>query len=242
MQDGHSPDGQASRPVRLLAIGVGVLLLAASVFTDAPYLVSSSGPVIEVAELVTVDDPALAPIDGDFLLLTARFDEARWVDVVAASFRPGEQLVSEAALFGGEDRQAFMARQEELFAASVSEGVAAGLSSAGAALGPDEVEVDDGGVAGPSAGLVIALAVADLASPDDLAAGRRVAVTGTIEPGGAIGEVGGMDEKVAAAVAADADLLLVPPGVAAEATDLAEGRVPVVGVSTLAEAIDVLAG
>lgn len=107
---------------------------------------------------------------------------------------------------------------------------------------PVPVEVDTGRVGGPSAGLMIALTVFDLASPDDLADGRRIAGTGTIEPGGAVGEIGGIGLKVLAADREGADVFLAPAGQSAEArAAVPEGSaLQVVGVASFPDALAAL--
>lgn len=105
---------------------------------------------------------------------------------------------------------------------------------------PYPVQVDAGQIGGPSAGMMIALAVYDLADPQDLTRGRVVAGTGTIDPDGTVGPVGGVPLKVQAAIDAGAELFLAPPAEVAVARAAAEDRIAVAQVSTLQEAIDVL--
>lgn len=108
---------------------------------------------------------------------------------------------------------------------------------------PVPVEVDSGGIGGPSAGLMIALTVYDKAAGDvDLAAGRRIAGTGRIDQNGAVGSVGGVRQKVAAASAIGADVLLVPADLlgVAEAARPAGSTLEIHGVATFDEALEVL--
>lgn len=65
-------------------------------------------------------------------------------------------------------------------------------------------------VEGPSAGA--ALAMATIAALENRTLAPDVMITGTIEPDGTIGEVGGILEKAAAAKQAGASLFLVPKG------------------------------
>ncbi len=93
-------------------------------------------------------------------------------------------------------------------------------------------------VGGPSAGLMFATGIVDKLTPEDLTAGGHVAGTGTINPDGKVGPVGGIRQKLAGARDAGAELFLMPVRHCAEA----EGHVPegltVVPVTTLAEAIE----
>ena len=75
---------------------------------------------------------------------------------------------------------------------------------------PVKVAVDTAGIGGPSAGLAMTLAILDDLTPGDLTGGKRVAVTGTIDPEGNVGEIGGIEQKAVAAQAAGAQLFIVP--------------------------------
>jgi PDZ domain-containing protein len=97
-------------------------------------------------------------------------------------------------------------------------------------------------IGGPSAGLMVGLTVYDLLAADDLLAGRKVAGTGTLDVDGVVGPVGGVPEKTLAAIAAGYDVLLVPEPETAVAERVAAGRIRVIGVATLDEAISELAG
>ena len=105
---------------------------------------------------------------------------------------------------------------------------------------PYPVQIDAGQIGGPSAGMMIALAVYDLADPQDLTGGRVITGTGTIDLNGAVGPVGGVALKVHAAIDAGADLFLTPPAEAAPAPAAAGDRIRVVPVSTLQQAIQAL--
>src|SRR5207244_3683307 len=52
---------------------------------------------------------------------------------------------------------------------------------------PVDVKIDTQKVGGPSAGLAFTLAIIDDLTSGDITGGRRVAVTGTIAPGGTVG-------------------------------------------------------
>lgn len=105
---------------------------------------------------------------------------------------------------------------------------------------PFSVDIEQGRIGGPSAGLMIALTVFDQADPGDLTRGRVVAGTGTMDLDGRVGPVGGVPQKVRAARAAGATILLAPPEEAAEARAVAGRDLRVLPVRTLAEAIDQL--
>lgn len=111
---------------------------------------------------------------------------------------------------------------------------------------PVEVEIDAGSIGGPSAGLVFALSIVDLLTPEDLTGGMVVAGTGTIDVEGRVGAIGGIRQKVVGATQrADdtpAEVFLVPRGNLAEARTAAVDRdVVLVPVDTLGDAVAALA-
>jgi PDZ domain-containing secreted protein/Zn-dependent protease/predicted transcriptional regulator len=124
-------------------------------------------------------------------------------------------------------------------------GILQGVPAIGAYLESKDFDVDlpftinfrKRAIGGPSAGLSYALAVYDLLSPQDVAAGRVVAATGTIDLDGRVGPIGGIEEKVESAKSKDAEIFLVP----ADEVAGAEGAgLDVRGVEALKDAIQVL--
>jgi Lon-like protease len=94
-----------------------------------------------------------------------------------------------------------------------------------------------GRVAGPSAGLLFALALYDRLTPQDLTGGRRIAATGTISCDGSVGAVGGVEQKVVGAEEEGAEIFLVPAG-NAEAARWSAREIEVVAVSSFDDAIE----
>lgn len=108
---------------------------------------------------------------------------------------------------------------------------------------PLAVDVASGRVGGPSAGLMIGLAVFDLVADDDLARGRRIAGTGTLALDGRVGAIANIELKVPAAAREGADVFIAPAGQAAVARDAvpAGSDLTVLGVGTFDEARAALA-
>ncbi len=98
-----------------------------------------------------------------------------------------------------------------------------------------------GDIGGPSAGLMLTLSVIDEMTPGNLSGGKFVAGTGTIDPEGKVGEIGGIPHKIKAASEAGATVFLVPAGNCAAASDGAPDGIELVKVSTLTDAMDALA-
>lgn len=94
-------------------------------------------------------------------------------------------------------------------------------------------------IGGPSAGLVFSLAIYDKITAGELTGGRTIAGTGTIDADGSVGSIGGIQQKIAAAEAADATVFLVP----ADNCDELEGvstELSLVKVGHLQDAISAL--
>jgi PDZ domain-containing protein len=104
---------------------------------------------------------------------------------------------------------------------------------------PFEVTIDSGDVGGPSAGLAFTLGVIDVLTPESLTGGQRVATTGTMDPNGAVGAVGGVQQKTVAVRRAGATLFLVPPSELEEARKYA-GDMRVEPVETIDDALRAL--
>jgi len=102
---------------------------------------------------------------------------------------------------------------------------------------PFAVGADVGNIGGPSDGLAITLGLLDVLSNGRLTGGHVVAATGTITPGGRVGEIGGVAQKAVAVTRAGASLFLVPPANAATARRAVGPGVKVEAVSTLGQAL-----
>ncbi len=65
-------------------------------------------------------------------------------------------------------------------------------------------------IGGPSAGLMMSLAIFDTLTPGSLTDGAAIAGTGTITPSGKVGPIGGIQQKIVGARDAGAELFFVP--------------------------------
>ncbi len=104
-----------------------------------------------------------------------------------------------------------------------------------------DVEIETGKIAGPSAGLMFALALYDRLTAEDLTHGQDVAGTGTIACDGGVGPIGGIEQKIAAAESQGADVFLTPSANVAAAEKVAD-EIDIVSVSTFDEALEYLEG
>ncbi|MCX6401001.1 MAG: PDZ domain-containing protein [Propionibacteriales bacterium] len=78
----------------------------------------------------------------------------------------------------------------------------------------------DPSVGGPSAGLMFSLAIYDTLTKGSLTGGATIAGTGELNPDGTVGPIGGIEQKIAGAEDAGAELFFVPKDNCADVKDL----------------------
>ncbi|MFD1774969.1 SepM family pheromone-processing serine protease [Paenibacillus rhizophilus] len=103
-----------------------------------------------------------------------------------------------------------------------------------------EVRFTDTDVGGPSAGLMFTMEIYNRLTKGDLTKGYRVAGTGTIDPNGEVGPIGGVKFKIVAADRKGAEIFFVPVKNYEEAKAKADKigtKMKLVPVSTLSQAI-----
>ncbi|MCH5584957.1 PDZ domain-containing protein [Shimazuella sp. AN120528] len=104
-------------------------------------------------------------------------------------------------------------------------------------------------IGGPSAGLMFTLEILNQLTPKDLTHGYEIAGTGTISPTGAVGQIGGIQHKIAAAMEKNATIFFTPKdiyegddneAIAKKTAKELGANMKIVPVATLQEAIDYL--
>jgi PDZ domain-containing protein len=105
---------------------------------------------------------------------------------------------------------------------------------------PIGVEIDLGGVGGPSAGLAFALDVVEEVR-GNVDRGNKVAVTGELELDGGVAPIGGIKQKVIGAKRAGADVFIVPAGDNAVEARRHAGDLRIVPVESFRQALRALA-
>lgn len=105
---------------------------------------------------------------------------------------------------------------------------------------PVEADIRLQDVGGPSAGLMFALGIIDTMTEESLTGGQDWAGTGTVDPDGTVGPIGGIAQKVVGAEDEGAEHFLVPR----ENCDELEGRLPsgldVYGVEDVDQAVGIV--
>jgi PDZ domain-containing protein len=106
---------------------------------------------------------------------------------------------------------------------------------------PFDVAISSDDIGGPSAGMMWALGLTDVLTPEDLTGGRDIAGTGTVDLEGRVGPIGGVRLKIIAAEEAGAEVFLVPRSNMAEARGAGED-IDLVPVATVDQAVAALEG
>ena len=192
------------------------------------------------------DFPAAGVIEqGDIITAVDGRDVVIWADLRALldEFAPGDEVT--LTIVRGDDEF-----EETLVLGTHAEDPGRGYlgitgSTADQSLDlPFELEIDSGRVTGPSAGLAWTLGLIDRLTPGDLASGRDIAVTGTIDLEGNVGPIGGLEQKMAAVVRGGYDVFIYPASSSPDEIEAIEAMadgMELHGVETLSDAIDVLA-
>ncbi|MGB7983212.1 MAG: S16 family serine protease [Candidatus Nanopelagicales bacterium] len=101
---------------------------------------------------------------------------------------------------------------------------------------PFDIEFADSNVGGPSAGMMFSLAIVDMLTDGYLNGGGHVAGTGSIDPEGNVGPIGGIQQKLVGAQRAGAGLFLAPENNCDEVVGHVPDGLTVVPVATLDQA------
>lgn len=102
---------------------------------------------------------------------------------------------------------------------------------------PVLVEIDSQNIGGPSAGMMFTLQIMDQLTEGEITRGERIAGTGTIDKEGNVGPIGGIRQKVFAAIDSGARAVLVPAANYDDAIDAAGDNIEVVRVETIDDAL-----
>jgi len=232
---------RACRRWLLLLTAAAAAVVAVTQYS--PYLTEKPGPTPNLGAAVMAAqadrqdaNPALT-YDGPLLATTVEADRVSWgawvlCRVKIRSCGPLHQLAAGA---GGDT--AMDASQQDAAAAARALVPARERAHPAATLAADLPGVD-----GPSAGLMLTLTFIDALSSGQLSSGGPVAGTGTIDPAGQTGPIGGVQYKVVAAAGAGARVFFVDDIDAPAARAAAPAGLPVVAVGSVTDALRWLCG
>jgi PDZ domain-containing protein len=102
---------------------------------------------------------------------------------------------------------------------------------------PFNVQITVGDIGGPSAGMMFALGIIDMLTPDNLTGGKFIAGTGEITASGQVEPIGGIQQKMVGARNAGATVFLAPAGNCSDTAGAVPAGLRVVKVSNLSQAV-----
>ena len=100
-----------------------------------------------------------------------------------------------------------------------------------------EAQLNLNGIGGPSAGTMLAVALVDKLTPEEIVAGKHIAGTGTIAADGQVGEIGGVQKKMLAAADEGAELFIAPKSNCADVVGAVPDGLALAAVENLDQAI-----
>jgi len=103
-----------------------------------------------------------------------------------------------------------------------------------------KIGIDPNVIGGPSAGTALALGIINKLTPGGLTGGRTIAGTGEIFRNGKVGPIGGIQQKIAAAVKAGATVFFAPASECGDAKAVAPASLQLIRVETLHGAVQAL--
>ncbi|MFF2011084.1 S16 family serine protease [Streptomyces sp. NPDC058195] len=242
-----------SRPRALALCAVPVLaLFGVAAFAPLPFTLAQPGTTANVLgtdhgkPVISIKGAPTRPTEGELrmttIVATGPTADVSLGDVVDSWFRTDRAVLPRDSVYptGGSVKEIEKHNLDDM-TKSQDDAVEAALNYLGKKPGSVDVTLHLADVGGPSAGLFFALGIIDKLDGDghggDLTGGRAVAGTGTIQPDGKVGAVGGVSLKTQAARRDGATVFLVPKAECREAkAELPEG-LRLIPVTTLKDAV-----
>ncbi|MFI9251398.1 S16 family serine protease [Streptomyces sp. NPDC053069] len=248
-----------SRLTRPQAVAVCALpvvaLLATAAFAPLPFSVAQPGMTANVlgenkgTPVITVSGVPVRRTGGQLrmvtIVATGPDTTVTLGDVVGNWFRTDRAVMPHDAVYpSGDTVKEIEKHNEAQMRQSQDAATAAALKYLGLSADKVKVTLKLADVGGPSAGLLFTLGIIDKLDGDgsggDLTGGRTIAGTGTIDPAGKVGAVGGVALKMQAARRDGASVFLVPEDECADAKAELPRGLRLVPVTTLKSAVNSL--
>lgn len=243
-----------NRALALCALPVAALFAVVGL-APLPYSIAEPGSTADVLgadkgrQVITISGAPVRETEGKLLMTTIVATgpgaDNDFVDVADAWFRADRAVLPRDSVYppGKSDAEV---EKHNLGQMKESQNAAVLAALGHLKLDPKDVEVTLhlADVGGPSAGFLFSLGIVDKLDGDgaggDLTGGRTVAGTGTIEPDGTIGAVGGVSLKTQAAGRDGASVFLVPEAECSDARAELPKGMRLIPVSTLSDAVSSL--
>lgn len=202
---------------------MAVIALVVGACLDAPYADVSAGPTPDLTKAIAAANSGNDALRDDWghggrwLATTINARGLTWAQWAQCRIRDNCDLFPLDTSSGAAADAAEAMQRAEATAAQMAAPWAATTS-------PDvTLTADLGQVGGASAGGMLTLAFIDATNTGDLTGGKVIAGTGTINDLNEFGPIAGVKFKVAGAIAAGADVFIVPTYEADDAQEAAEG-------------------
>ncbi|GAA2745417.1 hypothetical protein GCM10010440_33080 [Kitasatospora cinereorecta] len=242
-----------TRALAICSVLVGVLL-AVGIFVPLPFTLTEPGVTADTLgsyqgkQVITISGAPVRTTSGQLRATTISATNpdqklSLWRSLQAWA-DPNEALLPTDAVYPHSDP--VKAQQETQQQMTESQDSATTAALAYLHLSPDQVKVtiDLGDIGGPSAGQMLALGIIDKLAGDgkggDLTGGKVIAGTGTVDPDGRVGAVGGVPLKTQGAARDGATVFLLPLGECSEAKVNTPAGLRLVPVETLSDAVAAL--
>ncbi|WP_329120058.1 S16 family serine protease [Streptomyces sp. NBC_01353] len=243
-----------NRALALCALPVAALFAVVGL-APLPYAIALPGTTADVLgkdkgrEVITISGKPVRPTEGELLMTTISATgpsvDNDFGDVVDAWFRTDRAVLPRDSVYppGKSDAEV---EKHNLGEMKESQDAATMAALGYLKLDPNDVDVTLhlADIGGPSAGFMFSLGIVDKLVGDgsggDLTGGRTIAGTGTIEPNGSVGAVGGVSLKTQAAGRDGASVFLVPEAECSDAQAELPKGMRLIPVSTLSDAVSSL--
>ncbi|RBP98591.1 Lon protease [Bifidobacterium aemilianum] len=231
---------------------VCLLLSAVVLLLPSAYVVESAGPTQDVLgesksrDVISLTGARSHKDSGKLLLLTVNAAGTPDYPVpnmaaLLAWLDPHQQITPSEAVFPvGQSSEEYTREARGQMSSSQKAASKAALAYASKELGLDTAHVkvslhlED--IGGPSAGMMYSLGIIDMLTPQEESGGRTIAGTGTIDPKGKVGAIGGIQLKMLGAKRDGASWFLAPKANCKEVVGHVPSGLRDVEVSNLDEA------
>ncbi|WP_406259975.1 hypothetical protein OIA45_17530 [Streptomyces chartreusis] len=242
------------RAIALCALPV-VALLATAAFAPLPFSLTQPGLTADVLgenrgeQVITISGAPTRDTTGELRMTTIEATspdtDVSLGDVVDAWFSTDKAVMPRDSVYpSGRSTREIEQFNTEQMRESQGDATEAALNYLDLNDKDVKVTLKLADVGGPSAGLLFSLGIIDKLNGDgtggDLTGGRTIAGTGTIDPAGKVGAVGGVSLKTQAASRDGATVFLVPKAECGDAKPELPKGLRLVPVTTLKGAVNAL--
>ncbi|MEI8059677.1 MAG: S16 family serine protease [Ferruginibacter sp.] len=241
-------------PLPRFVVGLVGVFFALALLAPLPFAIVMPGSAQNIFDkIITIEHQQSFPATGRLDLMSVRVTNPNnWLigpEIIYSWIRSDEAVYPRAAIYPpGTTVESEKKSAAADMTSSQSKAISAALGYLranpqygvmNAQLIAKNVHFDVQRTGGPSGGMIFALGVIELLTPQDFLHHRHISGTGTITSNGKVGPIGGINEKIRAAHAAGAEIFLAPAENRREISEFPAGM-RILTVATLADAIKAL--